>query len=369
MRRLRFTRLAIVASACVLVWIQATAHAKGKDLVSAAQRRALLKHAQVWHPTDVASMNLRTGPTIKGAFAPGETITCDYVDEKFGGHTPKFGCVRPPDDHLKVRYGRENGEVYAFVAATRLLWALGFGADAAYPVHIICRGCPEEIHGDTEAPPGETHFDIAMIERKFPGRDLNASSTGPGWSWPDLDLVDERAGGAPLAQRDALKLLAVMLQHTDSKADQQRLVCLDKEKDKEKKASRDDLAACDEPFMMIHDVGLTFGSANLFNRGDLGSVNFERWSAVRVWRDAAHCVGNLTTSQTGTLEHPVISEGGRKFLADRLGQLSDTQITDMFQVARFSERPLPKGVGGSPIEAWVDAFKKKRDEIATVTCP
>src|SRR5216110_225048 len=99
MGHLRSMRLVIVASACVLAWIQPTAtHAKAKDLVSAAQRRALLKHAQVWHPTDVASMNLRKGPTIKGAFAPGETITCDYVDEKFGGHTPKFGCVLPPDD-------------------------------------------------------------------------------------------------------------------------------------------------------------------------------------------------------------------------------------------------------------------------------
>src|SRR5207248_8813016 len=141
---------------------------------------------------------IRVGPHQKGGFAPGEIVTCQYVKEVYGGNTPKFGCALATEDHLKVRFGRNNGEVYASVAATRLLWALGFGADAAYPVHVICRGCPEEIHGDGEAPRGETYFDIAMIERKFPGRDLNASSVGPGWSWPDLDLVDERAGGAPL---------------------------------------------------------------------------------------------------------------------------------------------------------------------------
>jgi len=338
--------------------------------LTADQRLAVLKRAQVWRPTNVATMDLKAGPQGKGAFAPGETVTCDYVKEEFKGHTPKFGCALADDDRLKVRYGRDNGEVYATVAATRLLWALGFGADAVYPVHVVCRGCPRDIVGDSEAPRGETRFDIAAVERKFPGRDIEAPSVGAGWAWPDLDRVDEAAGGAPLAQRDGLKLLAVMLQHTDSKPEQQRLVCLDKEDRKAKGKEKDRReTACEMPFMMIHDVGLTFGRSNMLNTNNLGSVNLERWAAAPIWRDAAHCVANLTPSQTGTLAHPVISEAGRKFLSDLLGQLSDRQISDMFLVARFSERPLPDGVGGSPIESWVEAFKKKRQEIAAATCP
>ena len=35
------------------------------------------------------------------------------------------------------------------------------------------------------------------------------------------------------AQRDALKLLAAMLQHTDSKSQQQRLLCLDEPAEEE----------------------------------------------------------------------------------------------------------------------------------------
>jgi len=344
-------------------------------VLTADQRLAVLKRAQVWHPTDIASVDMKAGPKTKGAFAPGETITCDYLSDKLGGNTPKFACAISADDHLKVRYGRDNGEVYAMVAATRLLWALGFGADAVYPVHIVCHGCPPEVAGDGESPRGETRIDIAAVERKFPGHDLDAPSVAAGWAWPELDRVDEAAGGAPLAQRDALKLLAVMLQHTDSKAEQQRLVCLDKEKDKDQKKGKPkekhdaNYAACEAPFMMIHDVGLTFGRSNMLNTNALGSVNLERWAAAPIWRDAAHCIANLTPSQTGTLAHPVISEAGRKFLSDLLGQLSDRQITDMFLVARFSERPLPNGVGGSPIESWVEAFKKKRQEIASATCP
>jgi hypothetical protein len=348
-----------VMSATQLVWSIVMASA----VLTADQRLTLIKRSHVWQHTDVASMDLKAGPRVKGAFAPGETIRCDYVKEKFGGNTPKFGCALTPDDHLKVRYGRDNGEVYASVATTRLLWALGFGADAVYPVHVVCRGCPPEIKDDKPPANGETYFDVAAVERKFPGHDLEAKGVEPGWSWPELDLVDEQTG-ATRPERDALKLLAAMLQHTDSKAEQQRLVCLARGD-----ASKDNPAACAEPFMLIHDVGLTFGRANLLNRGPLGSVNLKRWEGANVWKDAKTCVALLTPSQTGTLDHPLISEAGRRFLADLLGQLTDDQVRDMFMVARFGERWLPDGVGGSPIPLWLEAFKHKRQEIASATCP
>ena len=154
------------------------------------------------------------------------------------------------------------------------------------------------------------------------------------------------------------KLLAVLIQHTDNKAEQQRLVCLDGGK------TRPALAACRHPFMMIHDLGLTFGRANLFNRAGAGSVNFEEWSKTPVWKDAARCVGNLSASQTGTLDDPVISEGGRQFLANLLGQITDRQLHDLFSTAGFAEKPS----GSAPIASWVTAFKHKRDEISSMHC-
>ena len=59
-------------------------------------------------------------------------------------------------------------------------------------------------------------FDPAAIERKPKGHEMKSEYKG-GWAWPELDLVDEQQGGAPKAQRDALKLLAVFMQHTDNK--------------------------------------------------------------------------------------------------------------------------------------------------------
>jgi hypothetical protein len=327
------------------------------------ERRAAIRRAQVWLPTDIPSVDIKTGPPRRDGFAPGETVTCDYISAKLGGRTPKFACAITPKDIVKVKYGRENGEVYAGVAATRLLSALGFGADAMYPVRVLCRGCPEQLAEPGGIEPGAVRFEIAEIERKMAGREMQSRAES-GWAWPELDLVDPQAGGATRAQRDALKLMAVLLQHSDNKAEQQRLLCLSA-KDK-----KDDLAACAEPFLMIHDIGLSFGRGNLFNRAAIGDVNLAEWAGTPVWKDAARCVGNLAPSQTGTLANPLISEAGRKFLADLLVQLTDRQLRDLFEVSRFTAKPaLTPGTAGPTIDAWVAAFKHKRDEIVSATCP
>ncbi len=100
-----------------------------------------------------------------------------------------------------------------------------------------------------------------------------------------------------------------------------------------------------------------------------GSVNLHNWAKSPIWKDPAHCVAGLAQSQTGTLGDPIISEGGRRFLANLLVQLTDTQIHDLFDVARFSERTLKTPGDSSTIDEWVGTFKAKRDEIVTAKCP
>jgi hypothetical protein len=255
-----------------------------------------------------------------------------------------------------VKYGKDNVEVYAEVAAARLLWALGFGADRWYPVTVVCHGCPPDPFHDQSKRLDSVTFDIAAIERKMAGKTMETKPE-EGWAWKELDLVDDAQSAEQKTQRDALKLLAVFLQHTDSKPVQQRLIC------QEKEAKGDAMEACREPFMLIHDIGLTFGRANVFNTNQASGANFDRWAAIPIWKDPKMCVGKLSGSITGTLTDPVISEAGRKFLADLLVQLSDTQLHDMFEVARFPQH------SSAPIDAWVDLFKKKRQEIVDVSCP
>ncbi|PYQ50022.1 MAG: hypothetical protein DMF78_16785, partial [Acidobacteria bacterium] len=165
-----------------------------------AQRLDAIRRAQVWAPTDIPALDLLVGPQGEGAFALGETVTCDHEEKKLTGGTPKFYCALRKHDVVKVKYGVENGKTFAEVAATRLFWALGFGADADYSVRVVCNGCTADPWNHPAIVPGQTVFDPAVVERKMAGEDMEGTE-GPGWKWSELDLVDESQGGAPRAQR------------------------------------------------------------------------------------------------------------------------------------------------------------------------
>ena len=336
-------------------------------------RVSVIARAEVWTHTDIRTMDLKTGPKGEKAFPFDDPVTCTYVNKKLPGNTPKFACRIEPDDEVKVKYGGDNSEVYAEVAATRLLWALGFGADRQYTVRVVCRGCPSSLGGVFRSAQ-ESIFDPAAIERKMPGAEFEPDAN---WSWNELDLVDENAGGATPAQRDALKLLAVFIQHSDSKPEQQRLICRDQPKNKSEGKNKNESKkkngsmACEHPFMYLHDVGLTFGRANRCNQANTGGMNLVEWSRTPVWQNVSSCVGNLPKSQTGTLDNPVISEEGRQFLADLLVQLSDQQLHGMFEAARVHLRlrnPTDISSGFATPDDWVAAFKAKRDQIVSRRC-
>jgi hypothetical protein len=314
----------------------------------------MIARARVWTATEISKADLRVGPGGPGAFALGATVSCDYKDEKLAGRSPKFVCALAPDDEVKVKFGGTNGEVYAEVAASRLLWALGFGADRMYPVHVVCRGCPKEF-GGIERTKNESVIDPAVIERKMPGTEYFEKQ---GWKWQELDVLGEDLATDARAERDALTLL-----------------CMDPGAKK-----NDD--GCRRPFMMINDLGLTFGKSSRFNDNARSSMSLTDWVRTPVWKDensegrngsegAPRCVGNLPKSFTGTLDDPVISEPGRRFLAGLLTQLSDAQLRDLFDVARVHLRTRTPGdplSGMATVAEWVDAFKMKRDQIVNRRC-
>jgi hypothetical protein len=370
-----FTTLAVLLT-CVGAALQAaspTARAKtAADRPNRDIRAMAIAQAQIWAPTNIASLDIMSGPDDRRGFPFRADVHCDYTNKKMSGQSPKFSCVIAPDDTVKVKFGGTNGEVYGEVLATRLLWALGFGADHMYSVRVTCHKCPLKLleigdAGDRsaiEGSGGDLIFDPAAIERKMPGTEFKGTS---GWAWAELERVSEEAGGATRAQRDALKLLAVFLQHGDNKPEQQRLACLGGWHAKAE-------MPCSQPFMMINDLGLTFGRSNTSNSNSIGGVNLTEWMRTPIWKDSkdpAKCVGNLSKSRTGSLGDPVISEEGRQFLASLLGQLSDRQLHDLFAVARVDLRlrtPDHVQSGYSTIDEWVAAFKEKRDEIVNRRC-
>jgi len=352
----------------LLLFITATPESKTKKTpknpVSDEARFAMIQRAQIWSPVTVSEMQISLGPQGKGAFEPNAKVACDHVEGQLEGNTPKFDCRLADGTVVKVKYG--SGEVHGEVLSTRLLWALGFGADWMYPAVVTCRGCAADPWTNRRSVE-ETHvFDPAVIERKAPGHPVETKKL-KGWAWPELKMIDRTQGGAPIEQRDALALLAVFIQHSDSKPEQQRLACLSHDYiDDEGNRSGE----CAKPFMLLNDVGQTFGKANYLNRDNVSSVNFDGWSKTRVWDDGKSCVGRISLSRTGTLEHPRISESGRAFLAGLLTQLTDRQLHDLFDVARVELRSRKPGSSEPPatVDEWVTAFKLKRDEIANRRC-
>jgi hypothetical protein len=280
-------------------------------------------------------------------------------------------------DFVKVKYnpdGKINGEVFAEVAATRLLWSLGYFADAMYPAKIFCIKCPEDPFkgvGDVSSRP----IGDGAIERKFPGKELTElKHPDQGWHWKEFQNVNVTA----IAQKYGLILLAAFIQYSDNKQEQQRLVCRENEDgslttDLSKNNLIDDAGhkklICSAPAMLLQDVGTTFGGGGATSSGKTATMNLNHWNKYLIWEKyeaGKTCLTRLHKSAKGDLGSVAIPEEARRFLTARLGKLSDSQIRDIFVAARVADLPEDRG---NKVEGWVTEFKRKRDAIADSVCP
>lgn len=345
------------------------------DQVTVEERRAILKRAQVWTPIATETLDLAAGPQGRGAIEEGGTVNCEFVypDAPLSGLSPKFHCRLPSDDVVKIKYGEKNGEIYAVVAASRLLWALGFATDRWYPVSVRCAECPEDpwrvsqlewYKGRPRFVASRT-FNVATLEREIAGEKVETPGF-EGWAWPELEQVDSKAGGATRAQIDALKLIAVFLQHGDTKPPQQKLICPPDQIRRDQAGNE----TCGAARLVLQDVGATFSEGSFFT---VGKVDLDKWRNSPIWKDGGKageaCVGHVTPFLNASLKDPVISEAGRQFLADRLSLLTDAQLRVLFTVARFDRRYGAGNPRSGSIDEWVRVFKAKRAEIVNHHCP
>ena len=334
---------------------KAGAKPKKSRTVSPQERLDALSRATIWQaPPPIAQANFATDPK-----QPKE-ISCTFEIAQVNGTAPKFDCKTADGEKLRVKYGR-SPEIPGELASTRLLHALGFGADNMQLYEkVICYGCPKEpfltmktlgfagvekLYGKVMNPKDHQDFEWAAVERKHYGRPIETQEV-EGWAFFELDLVDQKKGGAPRAHLDALRLLSVFLTHWDNKSENQRLVCLS---DKDWPQGE----TCARPFAMLQDVGSTWGPRK---------VDHPEWTKAPIWTDRASCTTSMDAlPYHGATFKPVkITEAGRKHLGGLLSQLTDQQLDTLFRAARFDQSTgMFGGVKATPVEEWVKAFKTR----------
>jgi hypothetical protein len=351
---------AVLVPGAILVWLITPAHQTAAPAGAVKPRPA---EALVF--TGREGWNDRTQILRRAIFRHQATAyrwprldTCRFLAEDPSGTTPKFNCVFEGGEVLKVKYGR-NPEPHAEVAATRLLRALGYGADdVTFVPRLRCFGCARlpflamriaehaQAIGLTrrEYDEGFTDFEWVAVEHRFEAPAVETGSLA-GWGWWELE-----ASNARRADVDAFALLAVFLNHWDNKSNNQRLVCLD---------GLD--RSCGRPLAMMQDLGATFGPPK---------VNLARWRDTPVWADRARCLVSMRSLpfKGATFQDRQISEDGRAQLARDLSRLSKDDIRGIFRDARFPEYYSATD-DERDLDAWTSAFEERRAQIATVTCP
>jgi hypothetical protein len=382
-------------------------------------RAAYLGSAVIWRdPGSLTPDQIRTGPpadipdTVRRPTA-GAPMECRYErpGSDLGGHTPKFTCRAADGRTFRIKYYDEsegNREVFAEVAATRLVWALGFDADAMFPVAVRCLDCPEKP-SDGKGPRGVRQY-VASLEPHYKGTIITSTNDiDQGWSFGELEeAIDQLSAPADRARQrtqfDALSLLAVLIQHGDRKPSQQRLVCerdvdltageLREITDHVSRGPRSALfehpgaRACHgDAIVTLQDIGATFGGAGQTTNRVTAKVHLQSWAAKSVFvgaTDASHrtnapreCRGNLSTSGaagSGARERPRISESGRAFLAAQLARLTPEHLRAVFEVARLDALSEPQswtdrtGRTHTGIDAWVAVLLDKIRQVDEQRC-
>lgn len=371
-----------------------------KDIIATESDRVeYMKRAEVWFAPSWIDSNFNFSPELNVLAGPpvkqeerrllADAIDCSLVPDGIdadSGLTRKFVCTlatgvaAKPTLDIKVKYGPENPEVNSELIGTRLLWALGFAADRMYFMKTTrCYGCSEDPFKKRDLDPTSyevpREFSPTAIERKYDGSSIRkptikyVTTPGPhphqkpvasslaGWKFDELLNVvsdDPRIRADQEMKRNALTLLATFINHVDSKAQNQRLVCM---------VPLDANGKCNgRVVMMIQDLGAAFGKGFHLTKGSLLRVNHQGWTSTPIWREPARCKAGTSFWFTQSFKYAIVTESGREFLVKLLkgfsaGAAGRKRVEDLFRAGHVELR------SAATAEQWADTFMAKVKEL------
>lgn len=378
-------------------------------LTSPQSRATYLAHATVWRDHEPLTPDeLLAGPSGHFPYTFEEAtsnsgVSCMFTQpgRELGGKSPKFRCTTNDKHGLRVKYWDPelqdgNREVFARVAASRLMWALGFETVPSLPLNLLCDDCP--TNPTTGEGARRKRFYLAELQQ-YPASGpliLSRQDRNQGWSWREFDELIKGLPPGPervrqRTQFDALTLLGVFMQHGDRKPEQQALYCdgpvsvaagsaraWDESDGALTLHEAPSASACAHAVAIVVDLGATFGGAGRTSSAGGAKMNLDEWRRKTVFKDSDNgtCRGRLTVSITAGHDgagDPVISEEGRHFLLEQLGRLSPAHVRAIFLAARAEQvRGSFKGAAGggdsTAIDEWVAAFQDKVQQIEAHRC-
>ena len=291
-------------------------------------------------PGAIASRDLFWG-TGSAERAPKAPFT--FIAEDVSGTSPKIKVRDANEVEWSVKFaGKEphKNEVHAEVAATRLVWALGYQVEENYFVEsgkIEKVGTLKRAAADVAA---DGSFRLARFERKDPAM----KATEYTWSFKSNPFVGTK-------ELSGIKILTAALNHWDLKHDNTAIVQI----------RRGDQV---EAVYMFSDLGSTFGKMEGMPRVISGR---DRWNlqAYRAERmvDAVRD-GQVYLNHDGTASvEPVPLEHARWF-ANLASQLTPDQVRRAFEAA-----------GASPEERdgfsarFVEKIRELQQAVGSVSRP
>jgi hypothetical protein len=273
--------------------------------------------AEIWHDRgDTAALDLTTGPGGRNR-EPGVDFT--FVKESPGGTSPKFDVVDEHGTAWKVKLGEE---ARSESAASRLLWAAGYTVDEDYyrpQIHV--RGLTRLARGRQFVTDGDT-VTGARLERNLPSGD---SMT---WNWYDNPFLGTR-------EFNGLRVMMALVNNWDLKEINNAATG----------------TSTGGGQYGITDLGATFGrTGNSLNRSkgvlkDYADTSFiDKVTPTSVdFRMSSRpfflSIFNFRNYRFRTRMETIgknIPIADARWIGDRLGQLSPTQIGDAFRAAGFS---------------------------------
>ena len=279
-----FLAIAMLLAMVVCVFPQYTKNPKSS---SSSGKKAVL-----WEPVNIRKQDTLHGP---GDVEP-DLRTVTFIKEEKGGYSTKF--------RLKDASGREwvakiGKEAQSETAATRLLAAIGYKVEATYLVPRLMI-------------PGKGVFTNVRLEDR-----PDDVKRGDAWKWGSTPF--ERS-----PEMRGLKLMMAFINNWDMKS-----------------ANNIVLETEDGDEYVISDLGVSFGKTGsnpfpLFWRAGRSRNDPQGYAKARFVKSAKNGKVSVVFNGKNRSRMHDFTTADARWLADKLTQLSDKQIRDIFRAANYS---------------------------------